>query len=115
MADIDKQTEEKIQQLQMIENSINNLLAQRQQFHSTLVEIDSAITELETTTKVYKIVGNIMVSGEKDKIKTDLESKKEIIELRIKNLEKQENQIKEKAKKIQAEVLDKMKAGENDE
>jgi prefoldin beta subunit len=99
----------KIQQLQMIEQSLTNLLMQRQQFQSQLVEIESALSEMESSPEVYKIVGNIMVSGDKAKIKEDLDRKKEIAELRIKNLEKQENQIKEKAKKLQTEVLDDMK------
>jgi prefoldin beta subunit len=112
MAKVDEATEAKIQQLQLIEQSLTNLLMQRQQFQTQLIEIDSALSELENTDTIYKIVGNIMISSDKEKIRSELTSKKEVVELRIKNLEKQENQIKEKAKKLQSEVLSEMKGGE---
>ena len=114
MTDNKDSTEEKIQQLQMIEQSLSNLLIQRQQFQSQLIEVDSALKEVVSTGIVYKIIGNIMVKTEKEKINSDLTSKKEIIELRIKNLEKQETQIKDKAKKIQSKVIEEMKDKECD-
>ena len=49
-----------------------------------------------------------MVLSEKGDLKTDLTSKKEIIELRIKTMEKQENQLREKATKLQDEVMKEM-------
>lgn len=109
MADISKETEEKINQLQLYEQSMQNFLVQRQQFQAQLLEIESALKEIEGTKEVYKIVGNIMVSSNKEDIKKELSSKKDMFELRIKSLEKQENQIKEKAKKLQSEIAEKLK------
>ncbi len=100
----EKETEQKIAQLQLYEQSLQNILMQKQQFQSQLVETKSALEELENANEAYKIIGNIMVSSKKEEIKKELESKKEIINLRIKTIEKQENQIKEKTKKIQEEV-----------
>ena len=81
---------------------------QKQQFQLQQVEIESALKELEKVNEAYKIVGNIMVLSEKNGLKTDLTSKKEIIELRIKTMEKQENQLREKATKLQDEVMKEM-------
>jgi prefoldin beta subunit len=78
---------------------------QKQQFQLQQVEIESALKELENVNEAYKIVGNIMVLSKKDDLKEDLTSKKEVIGLRIKNMEKQENQLREKASKLQNEVL----------
>ena len=103
------ETEQKIAQLQLFEQSMQNVLMQKQQFQAQLMEIDSALSELEKTNEAYKIVGNIMVAAEKENLKNDLESKKETLKLRIKSLEKQETQIKEKAAKMQAEVMEKIK------
>ena len=50
-----------------------------------------------------------MVSSDKAELKKDLESKKEMSELRVKALEKQETQIKQKAEKLQEEVLNSIK------
>lgn len=108
MAEISKETEQEIAQLQLYEQSLQNILIQKQQFQSQSLEIESALKELETTKEAYKIVGNIMVSSKKEDLKKDLESKKEVVSLRIKALEKQENQIREKAKKLQEEVSKKI-------
>ena len=107
--DVSKDTEQKIGQLQMFEQSLQSFLGQKQQFQIQLAEIESALEELATTQKAYKIVGNIMVESEKEELKTDLNSKKEMLELRIKTMEKQETQVREKAQKLQSEILKTMK------
>lgn len=104
-----KETEEKIGRMQLLEQNMQNLMMQKQQFQSQLIEVTSALEELETTEKAYKIIGNIMVLSKKDDLKKDLESKKEMVELRIKSIEKQESELKEKAKGLQEEVLKEMK------
>ena len=105
MTDAPQEAEKKLNQLQMLEQSMQNLLMQKQQFQLQQVEIESALKELEKVNEAYKIIGNIMVLSKKDDLKADLTSKKEIVELRIKNMEKQENQLREKASKLQNEVL----------
>jgi len=107
--EVSKETEQKIGQLQMFEQSLQSFLGQKQQFQMQLVEIESALGELETTNKSYKIVGNIMVESDKNELKADLQSKREMLELRIKTMEKQESQVREKASKLQSEILNKMK------
>ncbi len=110
--EVSKETEQKISQLQMFEQSLQNFLGQKQQFQIQLVEIESALAELENTDKAYKIVGNIMVESDKNELKADLQSKKEMLELRIKTMEKQETQVREKASKLQSEILKKIKKEE---
>ena len=105
MAEVSKEAEQKLGQLQMLEQSMQNMLMQKQQFQLQQVEIESALKELENVKEAYKIVGNIMVLSKKEDLEADLTSKKEVIELRIKNMEKQENQLREKASKLQNEVL----------
>jgi len=102
---ITKDTEEKITQLQILEQNLQSLLLQKQTFQNQTLEIDSALKEMESSKKeVYKIVGNIMIASEKEALKSELNSKKEISELRLKNIEKQEKIIKEKAETIQKEI-----------
>ena len=108
MAEISKESEKKINQLQLIEQSMQNLLMQKQQFQLQQVEIESALKELENVDEAYKIVGNIMVLSTKADLIEDLNSKKEVIGLRIKNMEKQENQLRDKASKLQNEVIKEM-------
>ena len=107
--EVSKETEQKIGQLQMFEQSLQTFLGQKQQFQVQLVEVESALGELESTNKAYKIIGNIMVENDKDELKADLQSKKEMLELRIKTMEKQESQVRERASKLQSEILKKIK------
>jgi len=105
----DKETKESLSRLQMMEQNLQNLGMQKQQFSTQLFEIDSALKELDKTETAYKIVGNIMVSAKKDSLTKELGQRKEIVELRIKNLEKQENKIRDQAKSLQEEVMGKLK------
>lgn len=95
--------------MQLLEQNMQNFMQQKQQFQSQLIEINSAIEELEKSEEAYKIIGNVMVLSKKEDLKKDLGSKKEMVELRIKTIEKQEAELKEKAKKLQGEVLSEMK------
>lgn len=105
----EQETQKKISQLQLMEQNLQALLGQRQQFQQKVVEINSALEELKKTDKSYKIIGNIMVLKDSKELDKELSQKKEILEIRIKNVEKQEDQIRTKAKKLQEEVLSKMK------
>ena len=107
--DVSKETEQKIGQLQMFEQGLQNFLGQKQQFQVQLVEVESALSELDNTDKAYKIVGNIMVETDKNELKSELQSKKEMLELRIRTMEKQETQVRERASKLQSEILKNIK------
>lgn len=107
--DITPETEKKLQQLQVFEQNLQALQGQRQALQLQISEIDSALEELKGTKKAYKIVSTIMVASEIPKLKKDLESKKEVLQLRIKTMEKQEKSTKEKASSLQDEVLKVMK------
>lgn len=102
------QAQEKIQQLQTIEQNMQHLLKQRQQFQMQLMEVDSAVEELKKTEKAYRIIGNIMVLSEKSSLEKELAEKKERMELRVKSVEKQENSLKEQAKTLREEVMKSM-------
>ncbi len=108
---MDKETQEKVNKLQMMEQNLQGLLAQRQQFSSQLAEIESALKELETTEPVYKLVGNILVKTDPEKLKQEMAQKKEICELRIKSLEKQETQIRERSSSLKEDVMKSISGG----
>ena len=108
--DVDKETEQKIGQLQLMEQNLQNFLMQKQSFQTQLYEIDNALQELEKTKdKTYKIVGTVMIASKKEDLIKDLKEKKSVVELRIKSLEKQEKALKEKASQIQADVMSHLK------
>ena len=69
--------------------------------------------DLEKTNEAYELVGNILLKKPAAEIKKSLEDKNEIVEIRLKSLEKQEKDIKEKAEQLQKEGLEQLKEGAN--
>lgn len=107
--EIPKELEEKFKDLQLLEQNLQNFNLQKQKFQVELIEIENALKELTNEKKeTYKIVSNIMIETSPIELKKELESKKEVIDLRIKNLEKQETNIRNKAEEIQKEVMSKL-------
>jgi len=96
-----KMSQEKIQELQLTEQHLQSIHQQKNKFQTQLFETESAIYELANTKIVHKIIGNVMVLADKDKIKKELLEKKEVLELRLKTIEKQEKTLTEKAAILQ--------------
>ncbi len=109
MAENTKESEEKLGQLQMLEQNLQSFLLQKRNFQTQLVEIESALSEIENTPSAYKIIGNIMVAADKEILKKDLGQKKEMLDLKIKTLEKQEEKLKEQVTSTQQDVMKDLK------
>jgi len=95
----------KISQLQQLQQNLQNVLIQKQQLQNQIVEYDSALTELKTTEKAYKIVGKIMLSSPKEELIREVEEKKEVSELRLKNFTQQEEKLQQNFQQVQQEVM----------
>lgn len=95
--------------MQLIQQNLQNIMIQKQQFQMQLNEINSALTELKETNQAYKIVGNLMVASKKQDLEKDLKNRQETIELRIKNFESQEEKFKHKLEELQKSVAEDIK------
>lgn len=105
-----KEDTQKIQEMQIAEQSIQNLLVQKQVFQLELAETNNALEELKKSEgDAFKIVGNLMIKSNKADLEKELTRKKDLINLRIKSLEKQEKNLGELLTKTRAEVLKKLK------
>lgn len=103
-------TENKIAELQMIEQTAQNILMQKQTLQSQILEIDNALKELKITKeKPYKIIGTVMISTDKKELEKDLNEKKQTFLLRIKKLEKQDEQLRKNSEELQKELLKNLK------
>jgi prefoldin beta subunit len=105
MTDIDKETKNKISRLQMLEQRLQSLVMQKQTFQSQILESDNALGEIKDSKETYKIIGSVMVSVDKEDLEKDLTSKREMAEIKVKNLEKEENKLREEAEALQKEVM----------
>jgi prefoldin beta subunit len=102
-----EEKEKKFQELQIYEQNLQNIILQRQLFQAELNEISKAIEELEKAKEdfCYEIVGGIMLKREKKTALKELNEKKELLELRIKSFEKQEEALKRKAEELRKELM----------
>ncbi|GIU69695.1 MAG: hypothetical protein KatS3mg002_0931 [Candidatus Woesearchaeota archaeon] len=99
------ETQDKINQIQLIQQNIQNISIQRQKFQIQETEIESALNEIEKTEVTYKIIGNIMVKSDKESLKKELKEKHEMLKVRISALEKQEERLRSNVEELQKEVL----------
>ena len=81
--------DDKIAQIQQIEQKLQQLLMQKHTYQNELVEVESAEKALEDTKTAYRIIGSIMVELPNEKIAEELKEKEEEAKLRIKSLDKQ--------------------------
>lgn len=103
-----KDHEKKIQEMQIFEQTLQNILLQKQAFQMELSETEIAIREINSSDdEIFKIVGQLMIKTKKDSTLKELNDKKRIIELRLNNLEKQELSYTEQLEKIREEILGK--------
>lgn len=102
----EQREQETIAQLQLSEQALQNILLQKQLFQFEFIETNSALEELKKTKAedVYKIVGSLMIKSHKTELEKELERKKDILNLRLKAIEKQESELKNKLLK-QRDIL----------
>ena len=107
---MEKNQAEKIQELQILEQNLQSIIIQKQAFEIELADINNAIEELKKQKDdVYKIIGALMFKSKKEDVEKELKQKKDLMELRVKNLGKQEQIFKEKTFKIREELMNELK------
>jgi len=100
----------KIQELQFMEQTLQNIIYQKQVFQMEISENLSALNEVEKSKEdVYKVIGQIMIKFSKEDIKKELDEKQKVLDLRLKELDAQEKDLTEKANKLREEVLGNLK------
>ena len=100
----------KIQEMQILEQNLQNLLLQKQAFDMELSETSSALKEIENAKDdIFKIIGQLMIKANKNKVKEELLNKEKILGLRLSAIEKQETSLTEKLTSLREEVMEKNK------
>ena|SRR3989344_204248 len=100
----------KVHQLQLLQQNIQNINIQQQQLRNLLLELDSAVQELINTKKAYKIIGGLMIESDPEKLIKELNEKKSVSQLRLKNFDESEEKLKKNMELLQKEVIKELKA-----
>ena len=110
LANLDEETQQKIQELQMMEQTFQQLLMQKNAFSMEANDADLIIKEVEKTEgEVSRIIGNqVIIKTTKESILEDMKKKKELIDIRMKTIDEQEKEFSKKMESIREEVMKKI-------
>ncbi len=106
---MDENMQKKVMNLQMMEQKLQGYAMQKQNFQGQLLEIENALIESKDAEEVYKMVGQLMIKSEKNKVLKELDEKKVMFEGKLKDIEKQESKIREELTPLQEEVMGSLK------
>ena len=111
-ANLDQETQKQIQELQILEQSFQQLAMQKQAFQMESTETDHIVKEVEKAEgEISKIIGNqVVIKSTKEKVLEEMKHKKELIDLRMKNINKQEKEFSTKIESIRDDVMKKIGA-----
>ena len=101
------QVQERLLRLQQVQQTLQSVLAQKQQVDIELTEIEQALGELGKMAEdavIYKSIGTLLVKSEKTKIITDLTERKDLLNTRTAVLAKQEERLRTQLKDLQAKL-----------
>lgn len=93
--------------LQQLQSQLERLSYEKSVIDSELREVNKVLEELSTLptdTTVYKILGNLLVKKDKSTIEKELSDRKEILELRSRTYQKQEDLLKKQFDDLQRKV-----------
>lgn len=110
LANLDEETQKKIQELQMMEQNFQQLLMQKNSFSMEANKADFIIAEVEKTNgELSRIIGDqVIIKSTKEEILEDMKKKKELIALRMESIDKQEKQFSETIETIREEIMKKI-------
>ena len=101
------QVQERLLRLQQLQQTLQSVLAQKQQVDMEQTEVDQTLAELQKTTDdtvIYKAVGSLLVKAEKAKMTEELVERKELLTTRNAVLAKQEERLRSQVKEAQTKL-----------
>jgi len=99
--------QERLLRLQQLQQTLQSVLTQKQQLELELLEIDQSLGELEKAGDdpvIYKSVGSLLIKSEKGKVTGELKERKELANMRISVLGKQEERLRSQVKELQTRL-----------
>lgn len=114
MEQIPKEVQDKLAQFQGLQNQLQMISMQKQQLMLQSADIDNALAELEkiTVEKIYEAVGPLLIETNKEVSEKKLKDNKEIVNTRIKILEKQEQKGSSRLNELRTELQSLLKGVE---
>ena len=99
--------QERLLRLQQLQQTLQSILAQKQQVEMEKTEVEQTIAELQKTADdavIYKAIGSLLVKAEKPKVTEDLVERKELLDTRSTVLARQEERMRSQIKEAQTKL-----------
>ena len=106
------QVQERLLRLQQLQQTLQTVLAQKQQVDMEKTEVEQTVAELQKTADdavVYKAAGSLLIKAEKAKVSEELNERKETLETRSTVLARQEERLRSQVKEAQAKLQEDFK------
>ncbi|NIR86994.1 prefoldin subunit beta [Candidatus Bathyarchaeota archaeon] len=107
MSKLPPQVQQRLLRLQQLQQTLQAVLTQKQQLELELTETEQALSELGDLTEkaiIYKSIGSLLVKSKKSKVTTELNERKELLNMRINVLGKQEERLRTQVKDLQTKL-----------
>jgi len=108
--------QEKLSRLQQLQNTLQQLMLQKQRLDLERNESERALKTLDdvtSETKVYKSAGAILVEKDRDDVVKELKERLDFLEMRSKVLTKQEGNTRKRLTSIQESLQQELNLGSN--
>jgi prefoldin beta subunit len=99
--------QERLLRLQQLQQTLQTILAQKQQVEMEKNEVEQTLAELTKTVDdavIYKAVGSLLVKAEKTKVTEDLNERKSLLETRSTVIARQEERVRSQVKESQTKL-----------
>ena len=112
LSKLSPQVQERFLRLQQLQQTLQSVLAQKQQVDMEHTETEQTLAELQKTTNdvvIYKGIGSLLVKAKKAKITKELIERKELLNTRSTVLAKQEERLRGQVKDVQTKLQEDLK------
>lgn len=109
--EVSNDAKDDILKFQQIQQQLQLIMMQKQDLQAQKAEVENAIKELGKIKGegAYEVIGNIMIKKSKKELEESLKNKKELIELRLSTIEKQQEKLTKDASKLQEKLAKQIK------
>lgn len=111
-ANIPPWLQEQLAKYEQLRQTLQTVLAQKQQLEAELSDTERALEELKKApadASTYKIAGSILIKVPKEQLIKELEEKKELTNTRVMVLAKQEQRLQSNIQELQNKITEMLK------
>lgn len=101
------QVQERLLRFQQLQQTMQSVLAQKQQVEMEKTEVEQTLKELQKTSEdavIYKTAGSLLIKAEKNKLTEELVERQELLGTRSTVLARQEERIRSQVKEAQTKL-----------